>query len=145
MNVLVKQFYDLLKVIVEKILSSKCTIHGDNLLLKCDDKECICSLIIHTVFNNFSLQNSFLTKSAMTNSNILETRKRKYTLPSDTTCTSLLLCDLVSTCLKVEQRMIKVLCLRFYADKVIEVLSTQDFPLITATSGSILLCMSFRG
>jgi len=138
------QFYNLLKTIVEKVLSNKCAIFDDNLLVKCDYEECCCSLIINTVFNNFSLQESFSTQSSITNSKLqqnLFSRKRKHDLHSKTTCNSLLVCELITTCLKVEPHMIKVSCLRFYFDKIIEMLTAQDFSYIIASSGNVYICM----
>ena len=141
MNVL-EQFYDILKTVVVKILSSKCTVCNDNLLVKCDCEECSCSLIINTVFNSSSLKDNFLTQSvAVTNPKLqqpLLVRKRKHLSQTETACSSGLMCDLITACLRVQPQMIKVSCLRFYFDKIVEILRAQDFSFIITSSGNVM-------
>ena len=133
-----KQYHDILKNIMEKILSNKCTVCNDNLLVRCYCEECCCSLIINTVFNNSSLQGNFLTQSATTNTKLQQTllvRKRKHMSQTETACSSGLLCDLIITCLQVQPEMIKVSCLKFYLDKIVEILTAQDLSFIITSSG----------
>ena len=138
---LLQQYYDVLRIIVEKILSNNCTVSGDNLLVKCDQEECSCSLVISTVFNNSSLQENFLTQSTITNTRLLQkllVRKRKHMSQTEAACSSLV-CDLIRTCLKVQPKLIKVSCIRFYFDKIIKILGAQDLSFITESSG---VCLS---
>ena len=44
-----RQFFDLLRILLEKILSNKCTVCNDNLLVKCDSDECSCSMTVNAV------------------------------------------------------------------------------------------------
>ena len=119
-------------------MSNKCKVIGDSLLVKCDHEECCCSFIINTVFNNSALKGTFLTPSPSSNSRLQQTslvRKQKHLSQTETGCSSLLVCDLITTCLKIQPQMIKVSCLQFYFDKIIEVLGVQDFSIIIASSG----------
>ena len=137
---LLEQFYDILKNVVEKIMSNKCTVCNGNLLVKCDCEECYCSLIINTVFNNSSLQENFLTQSSITNPKLQQTllvRKRKHVSQTETVCSSVLMCDLIMACLQVQPEMIKVSCLKYYLDKIVEILTAQDFSLMITSSGNI--------
>ena len=136
---LLEQFYDILKMIVNKILSNKCTVCNDNLLVKCDCEECRCSLTINTVFRNLSLQENFLTQSVITSpkQQTLLVRKRKHVSQTDTvSSSSMLMCDLITACLKVQPQMINVSCLSLYFDKITEILTAQDFSFIIASSGT---------
>ena len=133
-----KRFHDILKEIMEKILSNKFTVCNGNLLVRCDCEECCCSLIVNTVFSNSSLQGNFLTQPAITDTKLQQTllvRKRKHVSQTETACSSGLLCDLIITCLQVQPEMIKASCLKFYLDKIAEVLTAQDLSFIIASSG----------
>lgn len=134
-----KKFYDLLSIIVEKTLNNKCVVSDNNLLVKCDNEECSCSLVINTVFNNSFLQEIFLTHHAITDTELQQTssvRKRKRVSQAETApCNSLLMCDLIRICLKLQPQMIKVSCLRLYFDKLIEILTVQDFKFVITCSG----------
>lgn len=137
-----KQYYDILKNIMENILSNKCTVCDDNLLVRCDSEECCCTLIINTVFNHSSLQGNFLTQSA-TNTKMQQTflvRKRKHMSHIETACSSGLLCGLITACLQVQPEMIKVSCLKFYLDKIVEILTAQNLSFIIASSGKFVFC-----
>ena len=150
-----EQFYDILKDIMQKILSNKCTVCNGNLLVRCNCEECYCSLIVNTVFSNSSLQGNFLTQPAITDAKlqqILLVRKRKHVSQTETACSSGLLCDLIITCLQVQPGMIKALCFKFYLDKIAEILTAQDLSFIIASSGKciqyimdvcILLCICY--
>ena len=64
-------------------------------------------------------------------------RKRKHLSQTETACSSGLMCDLVIACLRVQPQMIKVSCLRFYFDKIVEILRAQDFSFIITSSGNV--------
>ena len=135
------QLYDLLRILLEKVLSNKCTVCNNNLFVKCDSEECSCSLIINAVFNNLSLQENFLTQSTITNSKLqqpLLVRKRKHVSQIEAACSanSMLMCDLITTCLKMQPQMTRTSCLRFYFAKINEILTAQDFAFIIASSGN---------
>ena len=90
------------------------------------------------MFNNSSLQDNFLTPSPSSNPRLQQTslvRKRKHVSQTETSCSSLLVCDLITACLKIQPQIIKVSCLQFYFDKIIEILGVQDFSIIIASSG----------